>query len=284
MLQKFSEQRAGYRKAQPLIAAKRLGQILPAACGYKASSAGAALHTVKMLRIQLQIRKNCRVKPLCVRVVAPDGVVFRNFKQPNPVHRDRVEASCRFVVRRRIACRGNDPAFGEPMGSKLLALQQLQHRGHQRFRHAVDFIQKQNAGPDALLFHPLIDVCQNLAHGILGGGIRFSAEDFFADQRQPQRALARVVGHGVGHQIDPQLLRQLIEYRRLADARRSHEKKRPLMHERHAERAIRRSFGIGKHRAPDFFLCLFYIHPSSLPGLSASSTSRIAQRGMLISS
>ena len=110
------------------------------------------------------------------------------------------------------------------------------------------------------------------------------AEGFLADQRQPQRALARVVGHGVGHQIDLQLLRQLIEYRRLADARRSHEKKRPLMHEWHAERAIRRSFGIGKHRAPDFFLCLFYIHPSSLPGLSASSTSRIAQRGMLISS
>lgn len=73
VLQKFSEQRAGYRKAQPLIAAKRLGQILPAACGYKASSAGSSLDTVKMLRVQLQIRKDRRVKPLCVRVVAPNG-------------------------------------------------------------------------------------------------------------------------------------------------------------------------------------------------------------------
>ena len=58
----------------------------------------------------------------------------------------------------------------------------------------------------------------------------------------------------------------------------------PLPERRDAERAVRVPLGIGQKCSSKDFLRLFYIHRSSLPGFSASSTSVFAQRGMLMSS
>ena len=211
-------------------------------------------------------------------------VVGLDLQKAHPVHCNRVERPGRFVVGRRISRRRDDPALGKPVRSELLALQQLEHRGHQRFRDAVDLIQKQNAGREAGFFNSFIDAGQNLAHRVFGRGVSFPAERLFPEHRKAQRTLTRVVRHRVGDQIHAKLLCELVKNRRLANARRPHEKKRPLPHHRNPERVQSIPLGIGQHRAPDFLFRLFYIHPSSLPGFSASRMSFPAQRGMLISS
>ena len=97
------------------------------------------------------------MQPLLVRVIAPDMVVGLDLQKAHPVHCNRVERPGRFVVGRRISRRRDDPALGKRMRSELLALQQLEHRGHQRFRDAVDLIQKQNAGLNPRFFDSFID-------------------------------------------------------------------------------------------------------------------------------
>ena len=53
-------------------------------------------------------------------------------------------------------------------------------------------------------------------------------ELFVHDERQTERALARVMRHGIRHQADAQLLGYLSHDGRLADARGAHQEHRPL--------------------------------------------------------
>lgn len=284
MLQEFSEQAFFDWKAQPFVAAKRFGEILPAARGHKAPPVRMRLHAVKMLRIQLQIGKNCRVQAARMRIAPPDGIAFLDLQQPHTIHRGRVEEPRGLVVLRWISGSGDHPALRQAMRAELLALQQLEHGRHQRLRDAVDLIQEEDPAIRSGLLHPVVDGSEYFAHGILRRGAGLSAVLLLPNERQSERALSRVVRHGVRDQSDVHFVRKLRQDCRLADARRPHQQRRPLMQHRNAQLTVLRPFRVGQHHPPQLLLGLPYIHPSSLPGLSASSTSVCAQRGMLISS
>ena len=100
--------------------------------------------------------------------------------------------------------------------------------GGEGLRHAVDFIQKQDALTLAGGFHQVIDGGDDLAHGVFGDVVCHAVIHLVGNERQTQRTLARVVRHGVGEERHVQLLRNLLHDRRLADARRANEKHRAL--------------------------------------------------------
>ena len=139
------------------------------------------------------------------------------------VERDHVELVHRLVVLRRVAGAGDDPPLGHRMAPERLELQKLQHGGVERLGHAVDLVEEQDAAPHPALLHVGVHRRDDLAHGVLGGLVLQALEFLVHDERQPERALARVVRHGVGHQADAQLLRDLRHDGRLADAGRTHQ-------------------------------------------------------------
>ena len=61
------------------------------------------------------------------------------------VPRRQVEVARRAVVLGRVAGRYHDPALGNRVAAEHLVLQELQHGGRERFRHAVDLVEEQDA-------------------------------------------------------------------------------------------------------------------------------------------
>ena len=149
------------------------------------------------------------------------------------------------------------------MAPERLELQKLQHGGVERLGHAVDLVEEQDTAPHPALLHVGVHRGDDLAHGVLGGLVLQALEFLVHDERQPERALARVVRHGVGHQAHVQLLGDLLHDGGLADARRAHEEHRPLLFHRHCVAAELILGEVCRHGVFDLFLGLFDIHGHS---------------------
>ena len=196
-------------------------------------------------------------------VLLPHAVVGGDVHALHPVQGDHVELPHRLVVLRRVAGGGNDPALGEALVAKSLALEELEHHGSQSFGDAVDLIQEEDALPDAGLLHGPVDRGQNLAHGVLGDRVDLAAEGLLLDEGEAQGGLAGVVGDGVAHQADAQLAGDLLHDLGLADARRAHEEERPLPHRRDAP-GPQLVFGqVGPDGVLDLLFGAFDVHGSS---------------------
>ena len=75
----------------------------------------------------------------------PRAVVGLDIDFAQTVKRHDVELVHRAVVLGRVARAHDDPSFRHLMFTERLELQELEHRGVQRLRNAVDLVEKQDA-------------------------------------------------------------------------------------------------------------------------------------------
>ena len=112
-----------------------------------------------------------------VGVLLPHGIVRFHVNAFQAVPCDNVELVDGVVVLRRVARRHHDPAVRYAVAAEHLVLQELQHDGGQRLRHAVDLVQKQDALPLAGGLHHVVHGGDDLAHGVLGDVVLHAAVD-----------------------------------------------------------------------------------------------------------
>ena len=88
------------------------------------------------------------------------------------------------------------------MFTERLELQELEHRGVQRLRNAVNLIEEQDALAQPRALHIVVDCRDDLRHRVLGC-IEFLPLEFpMFDMGKAERALARMMRHGVRHDAD----------------------------------------------------------------------------------
>ncbi len=195
-----------------------------------------------------------------VRVFFPDIVIFPHINAFESVKCHNIEIADRFVILRRIACRDNDPSGGHVMTAKRFALQKLQHSRRERFRNAVDFINKQNALLQAGFFDFIVHRCDNLAHGVLGDCHFFSAVLALGQIGETDGALAGVMRDGIRNQADAACAGSLLHDSGFADARRAHEQNRALMHGRNQILSVLILCQICLDGSDNFLFCTQNIH------------------------
>ena len=174
-----------------------------------------------MVLLDVKVGDNRRMHTVAERVFAPCLEVGLHVKALQAVPRCQVEVARRAVVLGRVAGSYHDPALGNLVAAEHLVLQELQHGGRERFRHAVDLVEEQDALAMPRLLDGIVDRGDDLAHGVFGHVVGFPAVFLLGDERQAQRALARVVGHGVGNESHLKLLGDLLDNGGFADAGRA---------------------------------------------------------------
>ena len=142
-------------------------------------------------------------------VFLPDSKARLQIDTPHPVERRHIKAPRGLVIARRIARRRDHPALRQRVDAEGLVLQHLQNRGHERLRDTVDLVEKQNPRPKPGFLYLRIDRGNDLAHGIFRRAELPPGRCAVDDDRQAERALARVVRHGVADEADVLLLRKL---------------------------------------------------------------------------
>ena len=142
---------------QRLVGADQLAEVLPAPGGGKLQALRRGLHPVKMLFFNVQIGHHRPVDALFPGVFLPDGEILLHIDALDPVQRHHIKVPHRFVVFRGIARGHDEPTLRQGLVAEGLALEKLQHHGRQRFRHAVDLIQKEDALLQPGLFHQAVD-------------------------------------------------------------------------------------------------------------------------------
>ena len=198
--------------------------------------------------------------------LAPHVVVGLNLDALQAIPRGDVEVVSRAVVLGRVAGRHDDPAVGHGMAAEDLVLQKLQHGRRERLRYAVDLVEEQNALAAPRGLHRLIDRGDDLAHGVFGHLVFHAVIGFRRDERQAQRALAGMVGHGVGHESHFQFLGDLLHDGRLADARRAQQEHRTLALGRQKIVAELVFGEIGHHSVFDLLFRFADVHRGSFAG------------------
>lgn len=168
------------------------------------------------------------MRSLPAGVFLPSLVVRLDIDALEPVPGHDVKLAHRAVVFRWVSRRHDDPSARNAVAAEDLVLQELQHGGCQCFGHAVDLVEEQNSLLHAGAFHHVVDRRNDLGHGIFGYAVFLSAVELLFNIGQTERRLAGVVGHGIADQTHTKLRRDLLHNSGLADARRSHQKHRPL--------------------------------------------------------
>ena len=228
------------------------------------------LDAIEVPLLDLQIGEHRRVDSLLVGVLLPGVKVGFHVNALEPVPGDHVELPHGVVVLRRVARRHHDPALRHPVAAENLILQKLQHHRGQGLGHAVDLVQEEDALLDPGVLHQVVHGGDDLAHGVLGHVALHAAIGFMDDEGQAQGALPGVVGHGIGHQPHPQLRGDLLHNGRLADARRAHEKHRPLF--LHGDLiAVLVPCKIRRHGVFDLFFGFFDVHTEWVPFCRSSA-------------
>ena len=223
-------------------------------------------------------------------VLLPHAVIGGDVHTLDPVQSDHVKFPHRFVVLRRVAGGGDDPAVGETLIAEGLALEKLEHHGGQGFRDAVDLIQEEDALLDPGVLHGPVDRGQDLAHGVLGDRAGPAAEGLLPDEGEAQSGLPGVVGDGIAHQADAHFAGDLFHDLGLANARRTHEEKGTLPHRRDAPGPQLIPGQVGPDGILDLLFGAFNIHGcasservsgwgSSWSSSSSSSRTRMPQGG-----
>ena len=114
------------------------------------------------------------------------------------------------------------------------------------------------------LLDGLIDRGDDLAHGVFGHVVGFPAVFLLGDERQAQRALARMMGHGVGNEAHLKLLGDLLDDGGFADAGRAQQEDGALALRRQGV-AAELVFGeIRLHGVLDLLFRLLDVHGCSL--------------------
>ena len=224
---------------------------------------------VEVLLPCVKVGQHRGVYALFQGVFLPRGVVRLDVDTLQAVPCDDVKLPCAAVIFRRIACGDHQPAVGHLVAAEGLELQKLQHGGRQRFGHAVDLVQEQNALLHAALLHHIVHRGDDLGHGVFRYLIFPAAVGLFHDQRQAQRRLAGVVGHGIGHQSHAQLIGHLLHDGGLADARRAHQEYRALALRRNTEIAEFVAGEIRPHGVADLLFRLSNVHSANSSSVSS---------------
>ena len=142
-------------------------------------------------------------------VFLPDSKARLQIDAPHPVERRHIKAPRGLVIARRIARRRDHPALRQRVDAEGLVLQHLQNRGHERLGDAVDLVEEQDSRLQSGFLHLFVDRGNDLAHGVLRRTVLPPGRCAVDDDRQAERALARVVRHGVADEADVLLLRKL---------------------------------------------------------------------------
>ena len=192
--------------------------------------------------------------------VAPGGEVGLHVDALEAVPCGDVEIVRRAVVLGRVTGRHHDPAVRHAMASEDLVLQELQHRRRQRFRHAVDLVEEQDALALAGGLHGIVHGGDDLAHRVLGHVVLHAVVGLLRDEGQAERALARVVRHRVRHEPHVEVLRDLLHDGRLADAGRAQQEHGALSLGGEAVGAELVLREVGDHRVFDLLLGLLDVH------------------------
>ena len=168
--------------SQCFIHLNQPGKILPASGGGKNTTIYRIFHSVEILSAKLQIRNHCRMDSLLISILFPYLKVRLYINSLNSVESYHIEFADRFIIFRWISCRHDHPAFRYFLIAKSLSLKKLEHHRRQRFRYAVNLINKQNSLFQSGLFHLFIDRCNNLAHRIFCDGKTLTSKGFLFDK------------------------------------------------------------------------------------------------------
>ena len=158
------------------------GKIFPASGSGKNPSVYCVLHSVEILSAKLQIRDHSRMDSLLIGILFPYLKVRLYINSLDSVEGYHVKFADRFIVFRRVSCRHDHPAFRYFLIAKSLSLKELKHHRRQRFRYAVDLIDKQNSLLQSGLFHLFIDRCNNLTHCIFCDRKTLTSKGFLFDK------------------------------------------------------------------------------------------------------
>ena len=229
--QELHEQIAVHRLSHLLIQRDDLRQILPTAGRHERfTAARPRFDLVEAVLLRLEERGHGRVKTRFGSIGLPRAVVRLDIDFAQTVKRHDVELVHRAVVLGRVARTHDDPSFRHLMFAERLELQELEHRGIQRLRNAVDLVEEQDALAQPRALHVIVNRRDDLRHRVLGC-IEFLPLEFpMLDMGKAERALARMMCHGVRHDADAQLAGDLLHDGGLADSRRAHQENRSLVH------------------------------------------------------
>ena len=240
------------------------GKVVPAACRDELLAVRGGLKVIEVLLLNVKVRDDGGMHAAGQGVFAPCLVVGLNIDALEAVPRCQVEIARRAVVFGRVAGGHHDPPLGHLVAAEHFVLQELQHGGRERFGHAVDFVKEQDALGVPRLLDRVVHGGDDFAHGVLGYVVRFAAVLLLHDERQAQRALARVVRHGVGHEPHVKLLGYLLDDGGFADARRAKQENGTLALGRQGVAAELIFCEIRLHGVLDLLFGLFDIHGGSL--------------------
>ena len=199
------------------------GQVLPPPGGDQGGPRLVPAADVEVVPVVVQIAEHHRMDAVGLGVGPPGGVVGLDMEQAHPVGGDRVQVGGGAVVLRGVPRQHQHPPAGDGVGAEGLVLEQLEHDGPQGLRGAVELIQEEDAPVQAGALHGLIDLGDDLAHGVLGHGDPPALHGPLGQPGQADDGLPGVVGDGVGQEGQPQLLGRLADDLGLAHPRGAHE-------------------------------------------------------------
>ena len=239
------------------------GEVVPAARRDERLAVHGGLHAVEVVALDIEVREHGGVHARLHGEVAPGGEIGLHVDALEAVPGGDVEIVRRAVVLGRVAGRNHDPPVGHAVASEDLVLQKLQHRGRQRFRHAVDLVEEQDALALAGGLHRVVHGGDDLAHRVFGHVVFHAVVRLLRDERQAERALARVVRNRIRHEPHVEVLGDLLHDGRLPDAGRAQQEHGALPFGGQtvvAELVLRK---VRQHGVFDLLLCLTDVHDCS---------------------
>ena len=214
--------------------------------------------------MQFQISYDSGVNTAVVAVFLPAKEVSLALYLLKSVPCNYIEFVNRLVELRRVTCGNYYPSGRYLVQTEDLVLQELKHDRCQRFRYAVDLIEEQYALTNVGLLHRVVDVRDDLRHGIFRN-LNVSADKVsLDDNRQTHRRLSGLVSHRVRDQVNACLLRDLIHDSSLADTGRSQQETRSLMLNADLILAELVLYQVSPYRVEDLLLSVFYGHKQKL--------------------
>ena len=200
-----------------------------------------------------------------IGIFLPDVKIRLNIHSFYAVKRDDIKLPGRAVVFDRVAGSSNDPSFRDRMRTEGFVLEKLQHGRNQRFRHAVDFINKKNTLFAGGFFNLFIYGCNDLAHCVFRYGVFFSLKVLFYNYGKSDCTLACVVCDRIGNKTDSAFFCNLFHNGGLSDAGRPDKQQRTLAHSRHEIASMCILSGVNLYCVKQFFFCIFDIHKVMYP-------------------